>query len=142
MMHRLIGLALLLLALVPAAHAQTTNPTPRRLHAAILAAGVPIQGVSLGETGNKATWKVAPSSLQAAAQPTIDAFDPADAALATADLDEAVKRDLDNERLTSAVVWVILRQMFPADTVAQTKTKYTNAARPQIIAAYGAQPWK
>jgi len=43
---------------------------------AIRAAGVPITGLSLGRLGDKATWRVEPAALQAAAQPHIDAFDP------------------------------------------------------------------
>lgn len=48
-----------------------------RLDAAIKAAGVPIVGVSMGDITNKATWRVHPAALQAAAQATIDAFNPA-----------------------------------------------------------------
>ena len=44
-----------------------------RLDAAIRAAGHPITGVSLVD-GDKSTWRVQPASLQAAAQPVIDAF--------------------------------------------------------------------
>lgn len=47
-----------------------------RLHAAIVAAGVAIEGVDID-------GKVQPSSLQSAAQPTIDAFDQSEAAHAT-----------------------------------------------------------
>lgn len=112
-----------------------------RLDRAIRAAGVVIIGVSIGSEADRRTWKVQPSNQQTAAQPTIDAFNPTDPALDTADLDAQVTAALDTERLTSAVVWVILRQMFPADTVAQTRTKYTTAARPQIIAAFRDRPW-
>jgi hypothetical protein len=41
----------------------------------IHAAGVEIVGVSIGNPVNKSTWTVQPSTLQSAAQPTIDAFD-------------------------------------------------------------------
>lgn len=50
--------------------------TAPRLDAALKAAGVPILGVSIGDEANRATWRVSPASLQAQAQPTIDAFDP------------------------------------------------------------------
>lgn len=56
-------------------------------------------------------------------------------------LDQQVKTSLDAERLSSAIVWVILKQMYPADTDAQTKTKY-GVARTRIIDAYKLQPWK
>ena len=56
------------------------------LDRAIRAAGVAILGVSVGDPANKATWKVQPPSLQAQAQPTIDAFDPIDPATVTADV--------------------------------------------------------
>lgn len=51
-----------------------------RVTAAIVTAGVAIEGVSIADGANKATWLVTPSSLQAAAQPTIDAFDTSQAA--------------------------------------------------------------
>jgi hypothetical protein len=54
-----------------------------RLKAAIIAAGVAITDIaSIGTEGVAATVAVVPSSLQAAAQPTIDAFDWSDAAQA------------------------------------------------------------
>lgn len=49
------------------------------LHAAIVAAGVPIDGVSIVNSA-KHVATVQPASLQAAAQATIDAFDWSDAA--------------------------------------------------------------
>lgn len=108
--------------------------------AAIRAAGVPILGISIGTDNDRTSWRVNPATLQAAAQPTIDAFNPSDPALDLADLDAAVKATLDDERLISAVVWTILKQMFPADTDAQTKTKY-GVARTRIIDAYKNRPW-
>jgi hypothetical protein len=39
------------------------------------AAGIAIVGVSIGDAEDKSTWTVQPSTLQSAAQPTIDAFD-------------------------------------------------------------------
>lgn len=111
------------------------------LEAALKAANVPIIGVSILDDADRRTWRVSPAHLQTQAQPVIDAFDPSDPAHATADLAAAVTRALDHERLTSAVVWTILKQMFPGDTDAQTTTKY-GVARTRIIAAYKGQPWK
>lgn len=54
-----------------------------RVHRAINAAGVPIVGVSIRDEANTSTWTVQPSSLQAAAQPTIDAFTATDPAHVT-----------------------------------------------------------
>ena len=112
-----------------------------RLDRAVRAAGVPIVGVSIGDPANRATWTVQPSSLQVSAQPTIDAFNPLDPAYETEELDAEVRAALDNERLTASVVWVILKQMYPADTDAQTKTKF-GVARTRIINAYLTTPWK
>jgi len=111
-----------------------------RLDRALHAAGVLVTGVSIGDDANKATWTVQPPNLQGAAQPTIDAFDPDDPAHEQAELDALVTAALDTERLTSAVVWVILKQMYPSDTDAQTKTKF-GIARTRIIDAYTARPW-
>jgi hypothetical protein len=45
-----------------------------RIDRAVRAAGIAIDGVSIGDPENRATWRVSPSALQAAAQPIIDAF--------------------------------------------------------------------
>lgn len=108
-----------------------------RVDAAIRAAGIAITGVSIGDNANKATWKVQPPTLQSAAQPTIDAFDPNDPAHLTAELDTQVKVALDQERLTSAIVWTIIDTYSAPATI----TKY-NAARTKIINSYKLQPWK
>lgn len=51
-----------------------------RLHRTLINAAVSIDGVSIGNRADKSTWRVSPSSLQSAAQPTIDAFDTSEAA--------------------------------------------------------------
>lgn len=62
-----------------------------RLDQYVRAQGLAITGVSIGDTADRATWRVHPSDLQAAAQPHIDAF-----VLPTADqlADEDADRDL------------------------------------------------
>ena len=60
--------------------------TVERLHRVLIAAGVPVEGVSIVVTANPATWTVCPPSLQEIAQPIIDAFNPADPAHAAAEL--------------------------------------------------------
>ena len=45
------------------------------LYEQLLAADVPIVGLSIGSSDDKSTWTVQPSDLQVAAQPIIDAFD-------------------------------------------------------------------
>lgn len=110
------------------------------LERAIKAAGVPIAGVSIGDAANKATWAVRPPNLQAAAQPTIEAFNVVDLSHAAAELTVQVRGAMDEQRLSSALVWTILKQMYPADTDGQTKTKY-GVARQRIIDAFQAQPW-
>lgn len=104
---------------------------------AIRTTGVPITGVVIGDAATKTTWKVTPSTLQAAAQPTIDAFNAADPAHTSAELDTSVKSILDQERLISAVVWSII------DTYSApaTPAKYQNA-RTKIIQAYKDRPWQ
>ena len=115
-------------------------PVAPRLDAALRAAGVPIVGISIGNPADKTTWRVNPSTLQAAAQPIIDAFDAAAPAHEQAELAAQATAALDTERLTSAVVWTVLKQMFPADTDTQTRTKFA-AARARIITAFQARPW-
>lgn len=109
-----------------------------RLDRAIKAVPCAIAGVSIGDQADKTTWKVQPTSLQACAQPTIDAFDPNHPAHEAAELDAAVKGALDNDRLVSAILWAI------GDTVSvppTTKTAY-RTLRTKVIEAYRTQPWK
>src|SRR3990167_2653402 len=108
-----------------------------RLDDAIKVAGVAIVSVSIGDPANKATWMVQPASLQTAAQPIIDAFDPNDPAHDSAELTTEITGLLDNARLSSAIVWAILDTYSAPATVA----KYTTA-RTKIIAAFKAQQWK
>ena len=136
--HVALTVALLVLA-ATSGHTQTTT-IAGRLDRALRNAGVPIVGVSIGDPSNKATWTVTPPTLQAQAQPIIDAFNPNAPTHEQWELDTQVTAKLDNERLTAAVVWTVLKQMYPADTDAQTRTKY-GVARTRIIDAYKARPW-
>lgn len=108
-----------------------------RLTQVIQAAGVAITGVVMGRYTDKATWKVQPEALQGAAQPIIDAFNPADPAHVTAELDAEVLQALDGQRLISSVLWCMIEVLNPPATIA----KYQNV-RAKVIAAYKAQPWK
>ena len=99
---------------------------------ALKQAGLAVESVSI-VSADKSTWLVQPASLQAAAQPVIDAFVPD----AVTVLEAEAKRVLDQERLISAVVWTVI------DTYSApaTKAKYT-AARTKLIEAFKSQPWK
>jgi hypothetical protein len=44
-----------------------------RLQTELVDAGIPVVGVSIGETMNTSTWTVQPSTLQVSSQPYIDA---------------------------------------------------------------------
>lgn len=92
-MTRERGLVLTLLCLcmlVSSGIAQGTLAA--RLMAALVAAGVPVTEVEIDDSTNPATWQVQPSALQAAAQPTIDAFHPDDPAHVAADVDRAARQ--------------------------------------------------
>lgn len=132
MAKRGIALAVWLL-LIGVASGQTVS----RLDRAIRAVCPAVVGVS----PRGSTWVVFPATQQACAQPVIDAFNPTDPAHGQAELTAAVVAALDQDRLTSAVLWEVLRQVFPADTDAQRKTRY-RAIRQLVIDAYKAQPWK
>lgn len=107
-----------------------------QVEAAIKGAGVAILGVSIGDAGNKATWRVNPENLQSAAQATIDTFNPADPAHEQAELDRMIVAEIDNGRLVGAIVWAILDTYSAPATV----TKF-NAAKTKIVASYKARPW-
>lgn len=118
-----------------------TLPAVTKLTNALKAAGVPVIGVSPLPDGG---YKVTPPELQATAQPIIDAFDPNDPAHDSAELNMEALGLLDQQRVYAAIIWVILRTMYPGDTVAQTKTKFNaqpNGARQQVIDAFKARPW-
>ena len=139
MQRRRLALLLLWMIAAPTLHGQ--NPLPARVTKAIQAACPAVVSVRVTSYADKATWVVQPASQQACAQPVIDSFNPADPAHEQAELNTQVTAALDNERLISAVIWTILRQMYPSDTVAQTKTKY-GVARTLTIDAYKAESWK
>lgn len=56
-----------------------------QLKTAIQNAGVAITDVAIGSDRDRATWRVRPEDLQAAAQATIDSFDPDDPAVIDAE---------------------------------------------------------
>lgn len=93
------------------------------------AQGLAIIGVSIADDANRATWKVHPSDLQAAAQPHIDAF-----VLPTAQqiLDEEASREADL-RILRAIVMEIFA-IIPAHAGKGTLIQLRN----NIIARYKA----
>jgi hypothetical protein len=104
-----------------------------RLHAAIVAAGVPIASTSIGDEGDRATWTVQPFTLQTAAQPIIDAFVMPTAAQL---LDEDAARDVDGQKAINATVrWTLRRLLGRAPTGAELQT-----ARSEWIAIYKSLP--
>ena len=111
--------------------------TAARLHRVLTGAGLAVVTVSLGDEQDKRTWTVLPASLQASAQPLIDAFDPDDPSHLAAELDAEVLTALDAQRLISAVVWAVI------DTYSApaTRAKYLGA-RTKIVNAFKAEPWK
>lgn len=89
-----------------------------RLDLAIRAAGVAITGVSIGREEDRATWRVVPASLQAAAQPTIDAFVfPTPAQL----LDEDAQREINEKKLQA--VAMALWECIPVPTMTKAQLK-------------------
>lgn len=102
-----------------------------KLDAAVRAAGIAIEGVSIGSDTDRSTWKVQPPSLQAQAQPIIDAFVMPTAAQL---LDEDAQRDVDGQRAISTTVrWALRRMLGRAPTAAELQT-----ARAEWIAIYKA----
>lgn len=83
---------------------------PRRLDAAIRAGGVAIAGVSIGDPAIRSTWKVTPASLQSAAQPIIDAFNPSDPTLLAQELaDQSLATSRQKDILTQCAMLVRAR---------------------------------
>lgn len=89
-----------------------------RLDQAIRAANIAITGVSIGDFENKATWTVRPSTLQAAAQPIIDAFAmPTPAQVA----DEAALADTTRKELQAVAMG--LYECIPAPTMTKLQLR-------------------
>lgn len=86
------------------------------LDKALRAAGLPIEGVSIGDTANKATWRVVPSTLQASAQPLIDAFVMPDAATL---LSDDAQRETGEKKLKA--VALALWECIPAPTMTKAQ---------------------
>ena len=98
-----------------------------RLDRALRAANIAIVGVSITDEANRATWRVHPPELQAAAQPIIDAFViPTAAEL----LDEEAQRETDLRILKAIVIELHAILPAPKPTLAQL--------RASIIARYKA----
>ena len=74
-----------------------------QLKTAIQKAGVAITDVSIGHSQDRSTWTVVPSSLQNAAQATIDSFDPTAASVIDADKDE-ITAQLDTNTALQALL--------------------------------------
>ena len=96
----------------------------RRLHSVLLAAGVPIIGVDIGTSTDSTTWRVRPPSLQAAAQPTIDAFDPNDPAYLTAERDAEIDSLLAMRALAEATYELKTTSWTKAQFIARIKAIY------------------
>lgn len=64
-----------------------------RLLRTLKAAGCAVVDVSIGDEANRQTWRVIPATLQTAANPIIQAFDPHDPAHERADAEDAVQAD-------------------------------------------------
>lgn len=91
----------------------------RRLRDAIRAAGVPVEDVSIGGP-DRATWRVSPSTLQAQAQPVIDAYvAPTPAQM----LDEQAQRDVSDKKLQAMAVALYECIPSPKLTKAQMKAR-------------------
>jgi hypothetical protein len=87
-----------------------------------------------------ATWDIAVLG----AQPTqvgLDAVTDQEASNAASDAIARNVADVDSQRILGAFLWALLKQMYPADTDAQTKTKF-GVARTRIISVFKGQPWK
>jgi len=93
------------------------NNVASRLDVALKAAGVSVVGVSIGVISDRRTWRVQPTSLQAQAQPIIDAFKmPTAAQLA----DEDATACMGDKKILAiaAALW----ECIPAPTMTKAQT--------------------
>lgn len=95
------------------------KPLAAYIDAAIRAANIPIDGVSMPDE-DRTTWRVQPSSLQARAQPIIDAFVMPTAAQV---LDENAQRDVSDKKLQAVALALWESIPNPILTKAQMKAR-------------------
>lgn len=98
-----------------------------RLDGALKAAGVPISGVSIGDPNVKATWLVRPASLQAQAQPIIDAFDPNDPAVIAAELTAQAQLTSRQKDIMTTCALIVRARGIPAWNAMTTQQKVAAA---------------
>ena len=89
-----------------------------RVKQAILSAGVPIEDISIGSDSDRSTWRVRPTSLQAQAQPVIDAYVPP---TPNTLLDEFAEQRIAEKALmaTAQALW----ECIPAPTMTKAQLK-------------------
>jgi hypothetical protein len=88
-----------------------------RLKAAVQASAA-ITDVSIGDANDRSTWRVHPASLQAQAQPTIDAYvEPTPAQLA----DEDAERETGDKKVLA--VALALWECIPAPTMTKAQLR-------------------
>ena len=89
-----------------------------RIDAEIKSAGIPIVGIAIGNEENRSTWLVQPASLQAQAQPIIDAYaDPTPEQLQ----DEDAEREIGNKKVMA--VALALWECIPAPTMTKSQLR-------------------
>jgi len=78
--------------------------TASRVHAYLVANGVPVVGVAIGTPTDRSTWTVQPASLQAEAQPLLEAF-----VWPTAEqlLDEAAGAESRRKDILATIAWAV-----------------------------------
>ena len=92
--------------------------TEARVEQQLRAAGVALVGMSFDNINDKSTWKVHPASLQAQAQPIIDAYvEPTPEQLA----DEDAERETTNKRVMA--VALALWECIPAPTMTKAQLR-------------------
>ena len=103
------------------------------LDTACKTAGYVIAGVSIGDPDDKSTWKVHPTSFQIACQPIIDAFDPNDPALLTAEnLQQFTARSRQKDVLASCALSVRTRNMTAWNNMTPAQKKTATLAEADI----------
>lgn len=102
-----------------------------RIDRAIKAVVPSILGVSIGDPANKATWRVQPASLQAAAQPTIDAFNPNDPAILAAERDAMITSEAARDIIRAMLLFYLRDKLGRNPTIAER-----DAARTAFVQAF------
>lgn len=90
--------------------------TARRLHEALAAAAIPIDGVSIGRDDDRLTWRIdfrpeATDEQRSVASRLLETFDPDDVAIVDAERTAQAAREAVSPSVQATIIWQLTRDL-------------------------------